>query len=95
MQMKKYVVTGGAGFIGSHIVEYLLRTGNQVIVIDSLRTGFKNNLKGVNVRFFEEDIRNKNIVDEIITDTDCVFHLAALVSFPESLLKINECISIK
>ena len=94
MQMKKYVVTGGAGFIGSHIVEYLLRTGNQVIVIDSLRTGFENNLKGVNVRFFEEDIRNKNIVDEIITDTDCVFHLAALVSFPESLLKINECIDI-
>ena len=52
MQMKKYVVTGGAGFIGSHIVEYLLRIGNQVIVIDSLRTGFKNNLKGMNIRFF-------------------------------------------
>ena len=59
MQMKKYVVTGGAGFIGSHIVEYLLRTGNQVIVIDSLRTGFKNNLKGVNVRFLKKTLGTK------------------------------------
>jgi UDP-glucose 4-epimerase len=92
--MKKYVVTGGAGFIGSHISEYLLETGHQVTVIDSLRTGFEKNLKGMNVRFFEEDIRNKNLVDKIITDTDCVFHLAALVSVPESLLKINECIDI-
>lgn len=92
--MKKYVVTGGAGFIGSHISEYLLQTGHQVTVIDSLRTGFEKNLKGMNVRFFEEDIRSKNLIDKIITDTDCVFHLAALVSVPESLLKINECINI-
>ncbi len=94
MQMKKYVVTGGAGFIGSHIVEYLLQTGHQVTVIDSLRTGFKKNLKGMNVKFFEKDIRNKNLVDKLIIATDCVFHLAALVSVPESLLKVNECIDI-
>ncbi|GAA4954462.1 SDR family NAD(P)-dependent oxidoreductase [Algibacter agarivorans] len=92
--MKKYIVTGGAGFIGSHISEYLLQAGHQVTVIDSLRTGFEKNLKGMNVRFFEEDIRNKKLVDKIITDTDCVFHLAALVSVPESLLKIKECIEI-
>jgi|TARA_B110000238_G_scaffold98272_1_gene106984 nucleoside-diphosphate-sugar epimerase len=52
MQMKKYIVTGGASFIGSHILEYLLQTGNEVTVIDSLRTDFKNNLKGMNIRFF-------------------------------------------
>lgn len=48
----------------------------------------------MNARFFEEDIRNKDLIDRIIIDTDCVFHLAALVSAPESLLKINECIDI-
>ena len=92
--MKKYVVTGGAGFIGSHIAECLMQMGHQVTVIDSLRTGFKKNLKGLNVRFFEEDIRNKKQIDKIITNTDGIFHLAALVSVPESLLKIKECIKI-
>ncbi|WP_299556313.1 SDR family oxidoreductase [Seonamhaeicola sp.] len=92
--MKKYVVTGGAGFIGSHITEYLLKNGHQVTVIDNLRTGFEKNLKGLNARFFEEDIRNKDLINRIITNTDAVFHLAALVSVPESLLKIDECIEI-
>lgn len=92
--MKKYVVTGGAGFIGSHITEYLLKSGHQVTVIDSLRTGFERNLKGLNVRFIEGDIRNKQLVNRNISDTDCVFHLAALVSVPESLEKIHECIEI-
>lgn len=92
--MKKYVVTGGAGFIGSHITETLLQMGHQVTVIDSLRTGFEKNLKGMNVRFFEEDIRNVKRVENIISDTECVFHLAALVSVPESLLKIKECVEI-
>ena len=89
--MKKYVVTGGTGFIGSHIVEYLVESGCQVTVIDSLRTGFEKNMKDLNALFIKEDIRNKPLVNKIITDTDCVFHLAALVSVPESLEKINEC----
>ncbi len=92
--MKNYVITGGAGFIGSHIAEYLLQMGHRVTVIDNLRTGFEKNLKGLGVRFFEEDIRNKKLIDKIITNTDCIFHLAALVSVPESLLKIRECIDI-
>ncbi|WP_047415343.1 NAD-dependent epimerase/dehydratase family protein [Cellulophaga sp. Hel_I_12] len=92
--MKNYIVTGGAGFIGSHIVEYLVQMGHQVTVIDSLRTGFEKNLEGLNVRFFEEDIRNKKQLERIITNTNGVFHLAALVSVPESLLKIKECIDI-
>lgn len=92
--MKKYVVTGGAGFIGSHITETLIQMGHQVTVIDSLRTGFKKNLKGMNVRFVEEDIRNVKIVEKIVANAECVFHLAALVSVPESLLKIKECIEI-
>lgn len=92
--MKKYVITGGAGFIGSHIAEYLSKKGHQVIVVDSLRTGFKNNLKNLDVEFIEGDIRDKVLVSKIIRDSECVFHLAALVSVPESLLKISECIEI-
>ena len=92
--MKKYVVTGGAGFIGSHITEHLVNSGHQVTVLDSLRTGFKKNLKDIIVKFIKEDIRNKNVINQIISDTDCVFHLAALVSVPESLQKMDECIEI-
>lgn len=92
--MKKYVVTGGSGFIGSHIVEYLLNVGHEVIVIDSLRTGFRKNLEGFGVGFLEQDIRNKDVLSTILKDANCVFHLAALVSVPESLLKLEECIAI-
>ncbi len=92
--MKKYVVTGGAGFIGSHISEYLVKSGHEVTVLDSLRTGFEKNLKNINVKFIKGDIRNKHLINQIITDTDCVFHLAALVSVPESLEKMDECIEI-
>lgn len=49
--MKKYVVTGGAGFIGSHISEYLVKSGHEVTVLDGLRTGFEKNLKNINVKF--------------------------------------------
>ncbi len=92
--MKKYVVTGGAGFIGSNITEYLVNAGHQVTAIDNLRTGFEKNLKGINAGFIKEDIRNKHLVNKVINDTDCVFHLAALVSVPESLEKMDECIEI-
>lgn len=92
--MKKYVITGGAGFIGSHIAEYLSGEGHQVIVLDSLRTGFENNLKGLNVQFEKGDIRDKDLVEELLQGANGVFHLAALVSVPESLLHIKECIDI-
>ena len=92
--MKKYVVTGAAGFIGSHITEYLVNVGHQVTAIDSLRTGFEKNLKNINVKFIKEDIRDKHVIKQIISDTACVFHLAALVSVPESLQKMDECIEI-
>jgi UDP-glucose 4-epimerase len=92
--MKKYVITGGAGFIGSHIAEYLSGEGHHVIVLDSLRTGFENNLKGLNVQFEKGDIRDKDLVEELLQGVNGVFHLAALVSVPESLLHIKECIDI-
>ncbi len=92
--MKKYLITGGAGFIGSHIAEYLSSEGHNVFVLDSLRTGTEKNLEGINANFFKGDIRNEELVEELVTDCVAVFHLAALVSVPESLLKIKECIDI-
>jgi UDP-glucose 4-epimerase len=92
--MKKYVITGGAGFIGSHIAEHLSKEGHQVTILDSLRTGFEHNLKGLNVDFVKGDIRDENLVNEVVNGASGVFHLAALVSVPESLLKIRECIEI-
>lgn len=92
--MSKYVITGGAGFIGSHIAEHLSNEGHQVLILDSLRTGFENNLNGLNVEFVKGDIRDENLVNEVISGASGVFHLAALVSVPESLLKIKECIEI-
>ncbi|WP_139958473.1 SDR family NAD(P)-dependent oxidoreductase [Flavicella sediminum] len=92
--MSKYIITGGAGFIGSHIAEQLVKLGNEVVVLDSLRTGFQKNLAGLDVSFVEGDIRDENLVKEVIHKADAVFHLAALVSVPESLLKMKECIDI-
>jgi UDP-glucose 4-epimerase len=92
--MNKYVITGGAGFIGSHIAEYLSGKGHEVIILDSLRTGFEKNLDGLNVKFIKGDIRDKDLVDELVQGASGIFHLAALVSVPESLLNINECIEI-
>ena len=92
--MKKYIITGGAGFIGSHIAECLSDEGHQVIVLDSLRTGFEKNLNGLNVQFEKGDIRDKELVEELVQGANGIFHLAALVSVPESLLNINECIEI-
>lgn len=92
--MSKYVITGGAGFIGSHIAAHLSNEGHQVLILDSLRTGFENNLNGLNVEFVKGDIRDENLVNEVVSGASGVFHLAALVSVPESLLKIKECIEI-
>lgn len=92
--MKKYVITGGAGFIGSHIAEYLSGEGHQVVVLDSLRTGFEKNIEGLNVQFVKGDIRDKGLVEELVRGANGIFHLAALVSVPESLLRLDECIDI-
>lgn len=92
--MKKYVITGGAGFIGSHIAAHLSEEGHEVIVLDSLRTGFEKNLNGLNVQFVKGDIRDKQLVEEVVQGASGIFHLAALVSVPESLLRLEECIDI-
>ena len=82
-----FVVTGGAGFIGSHLVEYLVKQGNSVKVIDNLQRGNLKNLQSVinNIEFFNADILNYDQLKKIIADTDGIFHQAALTSVEESL----------
>ncbi len=78
----KIVVTGGAGFIGSHLTDHLLSLGHEVTVLDNLANGKKDNLSEAftnkSFRFVEGDILNKSICDETIKGAEVVYHLACL-----------------
>jgi len=80
--MQKCLVTGGAGFIGSHIVEALLKRGDQVRVLDNFSTGNPNNLKAVreDIEVIEGDLRNSSDVRDAVKGVDTIFHQAAFVS---------------
>jgi len=82
----KYAVTGGAGFIGSHLVKNLVERGNEVIVIDNLNTGKKENIEKISkkIDFFEIDIRDFSAVEDILKNIDGIFHEAALASVQDS-----------
>lgn len=86
----KILVTGGAGFIGSHIVECFQRKA-EVCVLDNLRSGFKHNLEGFDCEFIQGSILDRQLVRQAMKGVHCVFHLAAMVSVPESLEKPAEC----
>lgn len=91
----KVVVTGGAGFIGSHVVEHWTDKGADVHVIDNLRSGFEKNLNLFkDVKFHNGSITNKSLTEKVLENTDYVFNFAALISVPESLEKPDECIDI-
>ncbi|MGD8506068.1 MAG: SDR family oxidoreductase [Candidatus Bathyarchaeota archaeon] len=85
----KILVTGGAGFVGSHIVDRLLKEGFEVTVIDNLSTGRKENIvdhqHGEDFHFIKGDIRDRALVNDLVEDMDAVFHEAALVSVPRSI----------
>lgn len=83
----KALVTGGAGFIGSHLAEALLRRGNGVRVLDNLFTGKESNLDRVRrrIEFIHGDIRDKKTLQRALRGIDVVFHQAALRSVPRSL----------
>lgn len=85
--MKKYVVTGGAGFIGSALVRTLLDAGGEVDVIDNLLSGHERNLAEVRdrVRLHIADIRDGAAIAPLIAGADTVFHLAAIPSVPKSI----------
>jgi len=88
----KFVVTGGAGFIGSYIVKNLVKNGHTVSVIDNLHTGKKENLGNYqkDINFYKIDIRNYEELRKILKNIDGVFHEAALTIVQESYLKLDE-----
>lgn len=85
--MAKYLVTGGAGFIGSNLARYLLTQGAQVVVFDNFSTGKRENLLEIadNIKVIEGDIRSLPALVESMIDCQGVFHLAALGSVPRSV----------
>jgi len=90
----KILVTGGSGFIGSHIVEHYQGRATEIRVLDNLRTGYRHNLDGLDCVFIEGSVTDKALVGKALEGVDLVFHLAALVSVPESMGKPGECVDI-
>ena len=86
-KIKKALVTGGAGFIGSHITDALVSNGCQVAVIDDLSTGKLSNLEHVKdeIKFYKGDILDQVILEKAVKNCDVIFHQAAIVSVPWSI----------
>ena len=82
--MSKFFVTGGAGFIGSHIVRLLLGEGHSVVVFDDLSTGSPANIEGLDLDFVKGDIRDINALREAVNGCDYVIHHAAEISVEKS-----------
>jgi nucleoside-diphosphate-sugar epimerase len=91
--MAKYLVTGGAGFIGSHLVEELLRRGQTVRVVDSLVTGKRANMASFadRVEFIEGDLADKEVARRSVEGMEFVLHQAAIPSVPRSVAEPERC----
>jgi UDP-glucose 4-epimerase len=97
----RYLVTGGAGFIGSHIVETLLEQGESVRVLDNFSTGKRENLEVLTAQFgvsrleiIEGDVRNAARVGEAVRGIEIIFHEAAFVSVPQSMKEPQACFDV-
>ena len=97
----KYLVTGGAGFIGSHIVSALLEQGASVRVLDNFSTGKRENIEALTRQFgtsqlevLEGDIRDASCVGEAVRGIDILFHEAAFVSVAQSMEEPQECFDV-
>ena len=84
-RMSRVLVTGGAGFIGSNLVQGLLEAGNEVRVLDNFSTGSRRNLDGVEVEIVEGELRSYERVHNAVREMEVVFHLGALGSVPRSV----------
>ena len=93
--MTRYLITGGAGFVGSYLSETLLKNNNEVTILDNLSTGRISNIKSQNANFIEGDIFDRNLVEDLVSKADHVLHLAAalgvfnIVNQPLKSLKTN------
>src|SRR5512136_380574 len=86
-RMATHLVTGGAGFIGSHIAEELLRQGERVRILDNLSSGRRENLEALpgRVEFIEADVADPAAVARAVRGVECIFHEAAIPSVPRSV----------
>ncbi|MBV6391889.1 MAG: UDP-N-acetylglucosamine 4-epimerase [Anaerolineales bacterium] len=89
-----HLVTGGAGFIGSHISRALVELGHSVRVFDNFSSGRRENLAGLDVEIVEGDLRDADAVAKAVKGADIIFHEAAFVSVPESMEKPQECFDV-
>jgi UDP-glucose 4-epimerase len=90
------LVTGGAGFIGSHIAEALVQRGEHVRVLDDFSAGSRDNLRGLEgeVEIIESDLRNAGAVSRAVDGVDVIFHQAAFVSVPASMENPELCYQV-
>ena len=93
--MKKVLITGGAGFIGSHLADHFIQQGSDVVILDNLTTGSRDNLKGPggNAKFVMGDIRNQDLVEELVNGADLVLHMAAALGVDNIMSDTIESIS--
>ncbi|MBI5425838.1 MAG: NAD-dependent epimerase/dehydratase family protein [Opitutae bacterium] len=91
---KVALITGGAGFIGSHLAQQLLRRGMRVRVLDNFRTGSRANLEGLAVELIEASILDRQAVANAVAGATWVFHLAAMISVPESVRQPHACVEL-
>lgn len=93
--MRKVLITGGAGFIGSHLADHFIQAGDQVTILDNLTTGSMDNLKGAGgkAKFVSGDIRNQSLVEELINGADLVLHMAAALGVDNIMSDTIESIS--
>lgn len=92
----RVLVTGGAGFIGSHLVEALLQRGDSVRVLDNFSTGRRGNLTPFwnDIEVMEADLRDAVQVGQAVAGVDWIFHLAAFISVPQSMLDPETCFAV-
>jgi len=90
----KILITGGSGFIGSHIAEHFQTSAEEIRVLDNYRTGYAKNLSGLRVNVINGSITDRSLVRQAVQGIDYIFHMAALVSVPESMSKPGECVDI-
>ena len=85
----KYLITGGAGFIGSNIAEVLQEKGEEVVIYDNFSTGFRENLRGFehNIEVIEGDIRDLDSLKKAVKGVDYILHQGALSSVPRGQSK--------